>query len=88
MGWFGGSSGRPAEEGPVIYGVHSEITERYGVSPGEEEPYTSIGALQNENEGRFVYGFSEVSKDMKDLKAGDKITIEGSSGRWSRARSR
>lgn len=33
------------------------------------------------NEGRFVYGFSEGSKDMKDLKAGDKITIEGSSGR-------
>jgi hypothetical protein len=31
----------PAEEKPVLYGVHSEIAEHYGVSPGKEEPHAS-----------------------------------------------
>lgn len=29
----------PAEEEPVIFGVHGEVAEHYGVSPGEEEPH-------------------------------------------------
>ncbi len=31
----------PGEEEPVIFGVHNEIAEHYGVSPGEEEPHPS-----------------------------------------------
>ncbi len=31
----------PAEEKPVLFGVHSEIAEHYGVSPDEEEPHPS-----------------------------------------------
>jgi hypothetical protein len=31
----------PAEEEPVLYGVHSEIAEHYGVSPDKEEPHAS-----------------------------------------------
>ena len=31
----------PAEEEPVLFGVHDEIAEHYGVSPGEEEPHSS-----------------------------------------------
>ncbi|MDP8950874.1 MAG: hypothetical protein M3N18_01320 [Actinomycetota bacterium] len=31
----------PAEEEPVLFGVHSEIAEHYGVSPDEEEPHSS-----------------------------------------------
>ena len=31
----------PAEEEPVLFGVHDEIAEHYGVSPGEEEPHPS-----------------------------------------------
>jgi hypothetical protein len=31
----------PAEEEPVIFGVHSEIAEHYGVSPDVEEPHAS-----------------------------------------------
>ena len=31
----------PAEEEPVLYGVHSEIAEHYGVSPDKEEPRAS-----------------------------------------------
>ena len=30
-----------AEEEPVLFGVHDEIAEHYGVSPGEEEPHPS-----------------------------------------------
>ncbi len=29
----------PAEEEPVIFGVHGEVAEHYGVSPGEEVPH-------------------------------------------------
>lgn len=29
----------PAEEEPVIFGVHGEVAEHYGVSPVEEEPH-------------------------------------------------
>lgn len=29
----------PAEEEPVIFGVHGEVAEHYGVSPDEEEPH-------------------------------------------------
>ncbi len=29
----------PAEEEPVLFGVHSEVAEHYGVSPDEEEPH-------------------------------------------------
>jgi hypothetical protein len=31
----------PAEEEPVLFGVHSEVAEHYGVSPDEEEPHAS-----------------------------------------------
>jgi uncharacterized OsmC-like protein len=31
----------PAEEEPVLFGVHDEIAEHYGVSPDEEEPHSS-----------------------------------------------
>lgn len=47
-----------------MYGLHSEIAGRYGLSPDEEEPYISIGegTLQNVEEGRFVYGFYGLRK--------------------------
>ncbi len=31
----------PGEEEPVLFGVHSEVAEHYGVSPDVEEPYAS-----------------------------------------------
>ncbi len=31
----------PAEEKPVLFGVHSEVAEHYGVSPDVEEPHSS-----------------------------------------------
>ena len=31
----------PAEEEPILFGVHSEVAEHYGVSPDVEEPYAS-----------------------------------------------
>ncbi len=31
----------PAEEEPVLFGVHSEVAEHYGVSPDEEEPHST-----------------------------------------------
>ena len=31
----------PAEEEPVMFGVHSEVAEHYGVSPDAEEPHAS-----------------------------------------------
>jgi hypothetical protein len=31
----------PAKEEPVYFGVHDEIAEHYGVSPGDEEPHPS-----------------------------------------------
>ncbi|MBA3231418.1 MAG: hypothetical protein H0T05_01235 [Acidobacteria bacterium] len=31
----------PAEEDPVLFGVHSEVAEHYGVEPGEEEPHST-----------------------------------------------
>jgi hypothetical protein len=31
----------PAEEEPVLFGVHDEIAEHYGVSPGAEETHAS-----------------------------------------------
>ncbi len=31
----------PAEEEPVLFGVHSEVAEHYGVSSGEEEPHST-----------------------------------------------
>lgn len=31
----------PGEEGPVLFGVHSEVAEHYGVSPEDEEPHAS-----------------------------------------------
>ncbi len=31
----------PAEEEPVMYGVHSEIAEHYGTSLDKEEPHAS-----------------------------------------------
>ena len=29
----------PAEDEPVIFGVHHEVAENYGVSPDDEEPH-------------------------------------------------
>ncbi len=31
----------PAEEEPVLFGVHAEIAEHYGVEPDVEEPHAS-----------------------------------------------
>ena len=31
----------PAEEEPVLIGVHSEVAEHYGISPDAEEPHPS-----------------------------------------------
>ncbi len=31
----------PAEEEPVLFGVHDEVAEHYGVSPDEEKPHSS-----------------------------------------------
>jgi hypothetical protein len=31
----------PAEEDPVLFGVHSEVAEHYDVSPEEEEPHST-----------------------------------------------
>lgn len=31
----------PGEDAPVIFGVHSEVAEHYGVSPEEEEPHAT-----------------------------------------------
>jgi uncharacterized OsmC-like protein len=31
----------PAEEEPVMFGVHSEVAEHYGVSPDAEEPHAA-----------------------------------------------
>ncbi len=31
----------PADEEPVLFGVHSEVAEHYGVSPDEEEPHST-----------------------------------------------
>jgi hypothetical protein len=31
----------PAEGEPVVYGVHSEVAEHYGVEPGAEEPHAT-----------------------------------------------
>jgi hypothetical protein len=31
----------PAEDEPVLFGVHDQIAEHYGVSPDEEEPHPS-----------------------------------------------
>lgn len=31
----------PGEDEPVIFGVHSEVAEHYGVSPEEEEPHAT-----------------------------------------------
>jgi hypothetical protein len=31
----------PAEEEPVLFGVHSEVAEHYGLSPDEEEPHST-----------------------------------------------
>ena len=31
----------PGEEEPVLFGVHSEVAEHYGVSPEDEEPHAT-----------------------------------------------
>jgi hypothetical protein len=31
----------PAEDEPVLFGVHNEVAEHYGVSPDQEEPHAS-----------------------------------------------
>ena len=31
----------PGEEAPVLFGVHSEVAEHYGVAPEAEEPHAS-----------------------------------------------
>ncbi|MBA3790653.1 MAG: hypothetical protein H0X23_05330 [Rubrobacter sp.] len=31
----------PAEEEPILFGVHSEVAEHYGVSPDAEESHSS-----------------------------------------------
>lgn len=31
----------PAEEEPVLFGVHGEVAEHYGVAPDSEEPHAT-----------------------------------------------
>lgn len=31
----------PAEDQPVLFGVHGAVAEHYGVAPGEEEPHAT-----------------------------------------------
>jgi hypothetical protein len=31
----------PAEDEPILFGVHNEVAGHYGVSPDEEEPHAS-----------------------------------------------
>lgn len=31
----------PAEDEPILFGVHSEVAEHYGVAPDEEEPHAT-----------------------------------------------
>jgi len=31
----------PAEDEPVLFGVHDQVAEHYGVSPDEEEPHAA-----------------------------------------------
>ena len=31
----------PAEEEPVVFGVHSEVAEHYGVKPGQYPPHAT-----------------------------------------------
>ena len=31
----------PPDASPVLFGVHSEVAEHYGVTPGEEEPHAT-----------------------------------------------
>jgi hypothetical protein len=31
----------PALDQPVLFGVHDEVAEHYGVAPGEQEPHTT-----------------------------------------------
>lgn len=31
----------PGEDEPILFGVHSEVAEHYGVSPDAEEPHAS-----------------------------------------------
>jgi len=31
----------PAEEGPILFGVHGAVAEHYGVLPGDEEPHAT-----------------------------------------------
>lgn len=31
----------PAEKEPILFGVHSEVAEHYGVSPDAEEPHAT-----------------------------------------------
>ena len=31
----------PAEDEPIVFGVHSEVAEHYGVSSDEEEPHAT-----------------------------------------------
>lgn len=31
----------PAEDNEVLFGVHGEVAEHYGVEPGEEEPHAT-----------------------------------------------
>ena len=31
----------PAEDEPIVFGVHSEVAEHYGISPDKEEPHAT-----------------------------------------------
>ncbi len=31
----------PGEDESILFGVHSEVAEHYGVAPGEEEPHAT-----------------------------------------------
>jgi len=50
----------PAEEEPVLFGVHDEIAEHYGVSPEDEEPHPAPSTTWSRQPAADCSGLSEA----------------------------
>ena len=46
----------PAEEEPVLFGVHSEVAQHYGVDPAVHEPHATHPRLCGLGRGRVTDG--------------------------------
>jgi uncharacterized OsmC-like protein len=71
----------PGEEEPVLFGVHSEVAEHYGVSPEEEEPHAStldyvVAAAGGWLLGTFRGGLVARQVSYEDLRADTVGEIE------------